>query len=183
MHNPQTKLTAYMLEIEKLNKSLEPYRSIFKMAKIDLFTIDLKTSIIIDHRKNYYKKYFNKNITKEQINKIVLEYIVGIEWLFQYYINNEHLEKSSWEYRFTQPPLIDDIITFLEKNPNCQQMISKYLLSYPQNNMTSREHYLCVTPNEYTHANISPNLKDVIHLIDGYGAPFLNKCQIKWHEL
>ena len=179
----QGDLSTYMLELNKLNKSLEPYRSIFKMARIDLFTIDLQTNVITDHRQNYYKKYFGKNPTSKEIDDIVLEYIVGIEWLFQYYINNKYLENSGWEYKFTQPPLIDDIIYYLEHNPECHEKNSNILTLYSNESMSPHEHYLYVTPNEYTKANISPNLKDIIHLIDGNGAPFLNKCQIKWHEL
>lgn len=175
-------LSTYLVELNKLNKSLEPYRSIFKIDKIDLFTIDLQSNIITDHRYSYYTKYFSQDITINEINNIVLEYFVGIEWLFQYYINNKYLENSCWEYTFTQPPLIDDIILFLENNLDCHTQISNILSSYPNDSMTPHEHYLYVTPNEYTKANISPNLKDIIHLIDGNGASFINKCQIRWYD-
>ena len=84
---------------------------------------------------------------------------------------------------FNQPPLIDNIINYLQLNPECHNKITNIFSSYPSETMTPTEHYLNVTPNEYTQANVSPNLKDVIHLIDGNGAPFLNKCQIKWHEM
>ncbi|XWV24763.1 putative 5'-3' exonuclease 20 [Tupanvirus deep ocean] len=175
-------ITAYMSETEKMNKSMEPYRSIFRMADINLVTFDLSSGKIVDLRDKYYDTYVKTNISKKEIEQLVLDYIVGIEWLYQYYITGKHQEWSGWQYNHTQPPLIDDIIKYLESHENCQEKIMTILSSCPENTMTPQEHYLYVTPNEYTKANVSPNLSDVLHLIDGYGALYLNKCQIKWHE-
>lgn len=176
------KLTSYIVELEKLNKSLEPYRSIFRVANIDLISFDLQTGELNDKRIKYYDTYVKNNIQQREINYLVQDYLAGIEWLYQYYITEKHLEWSGWEYSNTQPPLIDDIIKYLENTPNCQQVLEKIIQSYPENTMGPYDHYLYVTPNEYTGANVSPNLSDVIHLIDGNGALYLNKCQIKWHE-
>ena len=129
----QGNISAYMSEIEKMNKSMEPYRSIFRMADINLVTFDLFSGQIVDLRGKYYDNYVKPNITKKEIEKLVTDYVVGIEWLYMYYITNAHLEWSSWQYNHTQPPLIDDIIKFLETNKNCQEQISKILLSYPEN--------------------------------------------------
>jgi 5'-3' exonuclease len=178
----QSNITAYMSETEKMNKSMEPYRSIFRMGNINLVTFDVFSGQLVDLRNKYYETYIKANITKKEIEQLVVDYIVGIEWLYQYYICGKHLEWSGWQYKYTQPPLIDDIIQYLETHPNCQKEIVAILSSYPENNMSPLEHYLFVTPNEYTKAGVSPNLSDVIHLIDGYGALYLNKCQIKWHE-
>ncbi|AYV85432.1 MAG: putative 5'-3' exonuclease 20 [Satyrvirus sp.] len=172
----------YLGEIEKMEKSMEPYRSMFNMADIQLMSFDLKNGELVDMRGKYYDMYVKKNITKAEIDNMVLQYITGIEWLYQYYISGQHHEWSGWYYEFTQPPLIDDIIAYLEKNQDCQTKINSFLSSCPENDMSLMEHYLYVTPNEYTNAGVSPNLSDVVHLIDGFGAPYLNKCQIKWHE-
>jgi len=173
-------ISAYMSETEKMNKSMEPYRSIFRMANIELIKLDDVS--FKDLRDKYYETYVKPNITKKEIDQLIIDYLVGIEWLYQYYISDKHLEWSGWQYNHTQPPLIDDIIKYLETNSDCQQYFELLLSSYPENNMSPHEHYLYVTPNEYTGANVSPNLSDVLHLIDGYGATYLNKCQIKWHE-
>lgn len=180
--NEQNNLSAYMSEIEKINRSMEPYRSIFRMACINLVTFDILNEQLIDLRDKYYEIYVKPNITKKNIEQLVIDYLVGIEWLYQYYICGKHMEWSGWQYKYTQPPLIDDIIKYLEEHPKCQEEIISILSSYPENNMSPMEHYLYVTPNEYTKAGVSPNLSDVVHLIDGYGAQYLNKCQIKWHE-
>jgi len=113
---------------------------------------------------------------------LVVDYLTGIEWLYQYYITGAHHEWSGWQYKQTQPPLIDDIIRFLENNSNPQEILDELLKSCTENKMGPLEHYLYVTPNEYTKAGVAPNLSDVLHLIDGNGALYLNKCQIKWHE-
>ena len=63
------------------------------------------------------------------------------------------------------------------------QKNSHKLHSYPINNLTPRENYLLVTPNDYTNAGLTPNVADVIDLIDGAEVLYLNKCQIRWHCL
>ena len=180
--NPGDKISTYILEIEKLNKSLEPYRSIFRMSNINLVTVDLLSKELIDNRSKYYDTYIKNNISGKEITQLVVDYLVGIEWLYQYYITGKRLEWSGWCYNHTQPPLMDDIIKYLQANPNCQCEFVNILESYPENEMSPAEHYLFVTPNEYTGAGIAPNLSDVVHLIDGFGAAYINKCQIKWHE-
>lgn len=174
--------SAYMRETEKMNRSMEPYRSIFKMEEIKLVEFDLKTGTLVDLRSKYYQTYVKPDMTTGDINQMVLDYMVGIEWLYQYYIGGKYLEILGWQYNHSQPPLMDDIIKYLEANPKCEDVIMSNLLSFKPNDMTPHEHYLYITPNEYTLAGVSPNLSDVLHLIDGYGAPYLNKCQIKWHE-
>lgn len=190
----QGTVSMYMAEMEKLNKSLEPYRSIFRMTSINLVSFDLFNSQLTDNRDKYYDTYVKIGITKREIETLVIDYIMGIEWLYKYYITNDHLEWSGWQYNHTQPPLMDDIIKYLETNKGnqqnqqnqyveCQQQIVNRLKSCPENTLSPQEHYYYITPNEYTNANKSPNLADVIHLIDGNGAVYLNKCQIRWHEL
>ncbi len=174
--------STYLSELEKLNKSMEPYRSIFHMESINLVSYDIKNGKIIDHRPQYYHTYVKQRMAKREINEMVKSYLVGIEWLYQYYITGKRMEWSGWFYNYSQPPLIDDIINYLENNPDCSNHLDTILKSYPENNMTPKQNYLYVTPNEYTLAKISPNLSDVIQLIDGKGAIYLNRCQIRWHE-
>lgn len=178
----QSTLSTYMMEMEKLAKSMEPYRSIFHIETIKLVTYDLENDELIDLRPKYYETYVKQNTTKKEIENLVVDYLTGIEWLYQYYIVSKHHEWNSWAYKNTQPPLIEDIIAFLEKNPCPQELFDGILKSYPENTMGPTEHHLFVTPNDYTKAGVSPNLADVTHLIDGNGALYLNKCQIKWHE-
>lgn len=179
---PNANINSYLQEIEKLNHGLEPYRSIFRVEDIKLVDYDLANNRLTDLRDKYYETYVDANIKQENIDGLVLDYLLGIEWLFQYYIKGEHLELSSWFYNSTRAPLISSIIKYLEATPNISKKLQQKLAEYPENDLSLLQHYLYVTPNEYTNANIAPNLSDVLHLIDGYGAAYLNKCQIKWHE-
>lgn len=176
-------VTDYLDEIEKLNRSMEPYRSMFKMMPIELINFDITNGKIIDCRNKYYQTYVKQNITRAEIDNLVLDYMVGIEWLYQYYIMGKHMEWSGWYYNHTQPPLIDDIIRYLENSPDCGNELMETLKAYPENTLSPEELYLYVTPNDNTHANVSPNISDVLPHIDGFGAIYLNKCQIKWHEM
>lgn len=178
----QGTFSAYMMEMEKLNRSMEPYRSIFRVNNIKLVSYDLENNKIIDMRDKYYDTYIKPNMAKKEIEKLVVDYLVGIEWLFRYYINCDRMEWSGWYYNNTQPPLIDDIIAYLTTNQPFHEIFENELKSYRENTMSPTEHYLHVTPNEFTNAGVSPNLSDVLHLIDGNGVLYLNKCQIKWHE-
>jgi 5'-3' exonuclease len=177
-------LLPWELELEKITKTLEPYKSQFEVHPITLYSIDLKLNRVYDNRKIYYTAYVNPNITPNQIRQMVTSYLAGLEWLYQYYILDEHLELSGWFYPWSKPPLIDDLVDFLKSNKTtCQSELASHLKNCRPNTMTPLDNYSYVTPNEYTHLKKSPNLRDVIHLIDGWGAIYLNKCQIKWHEI
>ncbi len=182
--NQYTYKTPYLKEIESFNKSMEPYRSIFRMAEIDLIKVNTENGDITNLENEYYTKYVKSNSTQKDIEKIVIDYLTGVEWLYKYYVLGKQMEWSGWYYEWNQCPLIIDICKFYEKNSNsCSKIINDNLNQYPENNLTLEEHYDLITPNDFTQKNKSPNLTDVLHLIDGNGAPYLNKCQIKWHEL
>lgn len=173
-------LTDYLYELEKFNKSMDPYKSLFKIEPVVLAEYNLENGKTVDLQWNYYKKYIGNKCSPE---KIACDYLVGIEWLYQYYVLGKHHEWSGWFYAYSKPPLIRDLVKYLEKHPNCQPEFDSVLSSYPENTMGPKENYLQVTPNDYTGAGITCNLEDVLDHIDGYGALYLNRCQIKWHEL
>ena len=178
----ESTLTAYLAELEKIDKTLEPYKSMFGVDDIKLITYNLSTNKIVDARSTYYQTYCWTTMGAG-IQHIVFEYLSGIEWLYQYYITGKKLEWSGWYYPYTKPPLVQDIINYLRTHPTCQQDIINYIESFPKNNMDPNQHYNYVTPNEYTGASVAPNLSDILHLIDGKGALYLNRCQFKWHEI
>lgn len=168
-------LTPYIREIEKLNNSLEPYRSKFGIKPV--YLTELAGDEFIDLHNVYYKTY------ADGVNPldIVSNYCMGIEWLYKYYIQNQHLEYSSWYYPYNIAPLISDIITYLSNSENIELFQSK-LVSMPDFSMDPSDLYLYVTPNDYTgNLNTSPSIDDVKNLIDGTGAPYLNKCRVKWY--
>lgn len=166
-------------QINRLDMSLEPYRSMFGIVPITLVKYDIYKNKLIDLRRNYYSKYCHISETNEKIN-MVENYLVGVEWLYQYYIQGVHLEYGGWSYDTVHSPLIPDIIFWLKKNIKKQSILSEKLALYPMHDLTPIENYQLVTPNDYTGAGINPNVIDVISKIDGAGSMYLNKCQIVW---
>ena len=183
----QGKITDYMAELERLEKTMEPYRTMFKMQPINLCKVNLFNGGIQDMRQDYYKTYVKASITSTEIESMTESYLCGIEWLFQYYIKGARFEWNGWSYEGTQPPLIDDIIAYLEKHPSCRSefatinaKLNALVLAYPENTRSPLENYLYVTPNDYTNAGVSPSIADVLPFLTGYGAIYGNKCQIDW---
>jgi 5'-3' exonuclease len=175
------------IQIEKLDRSLEPYRSMFKVEPINLVKYDIFQNKLIDLRPNYYQTYCGlssdkKTFLKEKISMIE-NYLVGVEWLYQYYIKGLHLEYSGWFYHHIHPPLVADIVRYLSLHPKCQPKLTKILNSYPSNNLTPQQNYLMVTPNNYTQAGLNPNISDIKDCIDGYGATYINRAQINWNAI
>ncbi len=62
-HYNQNSFTAYMSEVEKINRSMEPYRSIFHLAEINLVSYELQTGTLTDNRSKYYQTYVKTDIT------------------------------------------------------------------------------------------------------------------------
>lgn len=166
-------------QINRLDLSLEPYRTMFGIKPINLVKYDIYKNKFTDLRRNYYREYCQISTTVEKIT-MVENYLVGIEWLYQYYIQGINLEYSGWSYDAIHSPLIPDIIFWLKKNILKQSVLEEKLALYPTHNLTPIENYQSVTPNDYTGANVNSNVADVINRIDGSGALYLNKCQIKW---
>lgn len=169
--------TEYQKEMEKMRTMAEPYKTIFQISTIDLVAYDFENNQVEDLSSEYYQKYFAADTTK---NKVVKDYLTGIEWLYQYYITNSNPDWTGWYYPYTHPPLIDDILIFLESE---DMNTFHQTIEYPQNTMTNTDHYQFVTPNDYTQVGVSPNLSEVLHLFDGSGAPYLNRTQIRWHMI
>lgn len=166
----------YFNEIQKLNKSQEPYRSMFNLKSIDLITLN---DVMHDDRDNYYDKYIKINITGDEKINVIESYLAGIEFVFRYYIKNENEEWASWYYPWLQCPLIEDIISYI-KNNDAESKINNIMNKLPQHNITAEEKYLFITPNDFTKQGISPNVSDIIPFIRGEGAYYCNKAKIDW---
>jgi len=62
---------------------------------------------------NANKPIFNKNIISN--NKLVSEYLFGINWIFEYYFN-DNMKNKLWFYPYNYTPSIKNIYSFLKKN-------------------------------------------------------------------
>lgn len=71
----------------------------------------------------YYETLFSgEEYSQQNIEKICLNYIEGLEWVFRYYTN--YCCHWKWKYHYNYPPLLIDLIKYLPSN-------SKYLFTNP----------------------------------------------------
>jgi 5'-3' exonuclease len=83
------------------------------------FLVELNTILSIDNgsstlQKNYYSKVHSTNDTDTLINKMCFSYIKTSLWTFQYYQN--WCPSFSWFYSYHYPPLLSDLIIYLQSN-------------------------------------------------------------------
>lgn len=164
--------------IEKLNNNLEPFRSKFNMRPIMLKKFC--NTYFIDLHHTYYE---SNHITENVQVDLIKQYVMGIEWLYRYYILGEKLELSSWYYPYHIAPLVKDIVNYVSNSSNIED-IRLTLDSMPEFDLDPSELFLHVTPSDYTgNTSTSPSVSDVMHLLDGSGAPYINRCQFRWFQL
>tara|TARA_B110000208_G_C11758372_1_gene425981 strand:+ start:391 stop:1920 length:1530 start_codon:yes stop_codon:yes gene_type:complete len=86
-----------------------------KINKLEFYPLFNKTYIcynnIFDWKHDYYHHYF-KNIDDKP--KIIEEYLIGIQWILQYYLNGK--SENNWYYPFLNSPLLEDIYLYLNNN-------------------------------------------------------------------
>lgn len=170
----------YVNEMEKLEKSQEPYRSMFGMKPIEL--VKEEHDNIVDVRDRYYDLYVKANMTKTEKQNMIKSYLTGVEFLFRYYLLNENEQWNSWSYNWLQAPLLKDVIFFMKKN-NCSVLLLEELKKLPKHTMTPTENYFYVTPNDYTGENVSVYVDDIIPFIRGEGALYCNRVKIDWSRI
>lgn len=89
----------------------------------DIDTIRLGEDGQINYKYRYYLKNFKVRYYQEELKRdLSKEYIRGIEWVLNYYLNNEI--NNEWCYQYTHSPFISDIYDYI-KNINTQR-IKKY---------------------------------------------------------
>lgn len=117
--HPDMKITPYDEEIYMMRRCIGKYESKY-MNEIGFFSLTTKnryfyisSNVIIDSEE-YYKKYFGININKDidKLNNIVAEYIKGLFWVFNYYMNVES-SSQTWHYPYSHPPLMYHIIKYI----------------------------------------------------------------------
>lgn len=65
---------------------------------------------IFDWKFDYYNHYFNHIHDK---NKIVEQYLIGIQWILEYYLSGK--SPNNWFYPYLNSPFLDDIYNYLDK--------------------------------------------------------------------
>ncbi len=105
-----------------------------------------------DEIKNYYKLNFNN----EPIPIIINEYLLGLNWVLNYYFNN--IIDKTWSYPYGKSPLLFDLMNNYNKNILNLQKIDKYK---DYNFMTTLEQIIFISP-----INLNKNINDQIQLLN-----------------
>jgi len=74
-------------------------------------------------RDNYYKICFNMNYNQDNMDSVCKNYIDSIVWTFQYYFNG--LINWDWTYKYHYAPTIKDVVEFLNREIQKQNLGKK----------------------------------------------------------
>ena len=109
---------------------------------------------------NYYKHMGSQEHQEDFIDKVCENYMEGIIWVAQYYMNK--CDNWIWQYEFTHSPLISDLSNYLLKKPNLD--LNKFIFNKvgPVNIFTQLVSVLppkfnYLLPQTYRYLSISPN--------------------------
>ena len=139
-------------ELYRIENKLDSYYKI--LNPIDNFYKKTYYTNIVNNN-NYYQEHFS------YINKftIVKDYLVGLNWVMNYYLNTDPTYKNidiSWYYPHNRSPLLHDIVTAYDKNIITMKQSNPFNNANNNNFMTPIEHFIYVSP---FHSNLSETMK------------------------
>ena len=125
-----------------------------------------------------YDKMFRKKVKYNITNDMIINYIEGILWTFNYYFNKTN-NVSYWYYKYKESVFITDIYSYIYKNPNSLKDIYNNLKKY---NVTDLNKYFTpdkqlkfISPKDNIIQKILSNLSNEINC----KTKFINQCDIK----
>ncbi len=136
----------------KIDNKLDNYYKILH-PKDDFYYSIYKNNTI--NYSQYYSVNFNNNV-----NKIVDDYLLGYNWIVNYYHNTNSEYNNidlTWYYNHNRSPLLKDIVN----NYNYKLLIKPLVNTFLENKikyMTPLEHYLYVSPIDYTSKHLEEDL-------------------------
>ena len=96
---------------------IEKQKALDKFISGDNMSTDCLEKIEFSNETEYYNYYLGINdsvIDRSIIKKMVKDYITGMEWCINYYLDD--CKSWSWGYNFMIAPLIKDIVKYFPKN-------------------------------------------------------------------
>lgn len=110
--------------------------------------------------KRYYKTLFDIDPTQNNIKKICVNYLEGLEWTFKYYTCG--CDDWRWKYKYHYPPLLSDLIKYIPS-------FNTTMISEKNNPVNSLVQLVYVLPKDSLHflpKNVYENI--VSNLISYY---------------
>lgn len=105
---------------------------------------------------NDVKKYYKLNFNDEPIPVIINEYLLGLNWVLNYYFNN--IVDKTWYYSYGKSPLLYDIINNYNSNILKLQRKDKFK---DDDFLTPLEQVIFITP-----IDLNQNITDQIQLVN-----------------
>jgi 5'-3' exonuclease len=125
-----------------------------------------------------YDKMFRKKVKYDITNDMIINYIEGILWTFNYYFNQTN-NVSYWYYKYKESVFISDIYSYIYKNPNSLKDIYNNLKKYNVNDLnkyfTPDKQLEFISPKDKLIKKILSNLSNEINC----KTKFINQCDIK----
>ena len=118
----------------------------------------------------YYKALFSTlRKSDEDIRKLCLNYLEGLEWVFKYY--TQGCPDWKWKYNYNYPPLLCDLQRFV---PHFKTDFIKPNANVP---FLPRVQLAYVLPREQLYLL---NLKNEKMILDGYSHLYPHTCDFQW---
>lgn len=127
-------------ELYRIENKLDGYYKI--LNPLDNFYKKTYFTNIVN-RNDYYKEHF----AKIKPFAIVKDYLVGLNWVMNYYLNTDPSYKHidlSWYYPHNRTPLLHDIVIAYDKKIITSIRSNPFI--YNNNYMTPLEHFIYVSP-------------------------------------
>jgi 5'-3' exonuclease len=177
--HPQMSITRYDEEMYMMSKCICHYKQMM-CPKYEIGFFDLvatrrykyECSYALIDAKEYYQRYFDINISNDnqdnnanqtdttKINKIITEYIKGLFWVFNHYMNcnDNHFNKdniNTWSYQYSHAPLMFHISKHISNlhyanrdRKNKWEWMENIYKSVCEDNYVHRDNFM--TKREYT---------------------------------
>ena len=184
--HPAMNICEYDIEMYKLDKRIDEYKSISmeldeKIGIVDMKYKDNEYKIHTDRNIVAKKDYFYASIMKldnpDNINNFVGEYLKGFFWVIDFYFNKTHRitninNISIWSYNYTHTPYFKEIINYIYELNNVHLDLGKLFISVsdisgmyyvsPFQYINTLEQYIYVTPKHLLKNNIPEIYKELL---------------------
>lgn len=112
-------LTGFMHALAKIEPELLAAKLNTRVVQPDSVLVNntkrLEAAIRVD-MDGYRKDYYHRNFEGVSINKVCEEYVRGMYFIIQYYLNT--IPTFDWYYPYHYAPLFTDLSTYLDEHPN-----------------------------------------------------------------